>query len=104
MHEGYIKILIPQSKTDVYREGNYVFIKRLANQCCPVSVLERYIQAAEIDPGSILHLFRPIRWFKSIKGYISSVDLNYHIHDAVKFFNSVWIVSDTIPLYMVYIV
>ena len=67
MHEGYIKILIPQSKTDVYREGNYVFIKRLANQYCPVSVLERYIKAAEIDPGSNLHLFRPIRWFKSIK-------------------------------------
>ena len=69
MHEGYIKILIPQSKTDVYREGNYIFIKRPANQYCPVSVLERYIQVAEIDPGSNLHLFRPIRWFKSIEGY-----------------------------------
>ena len=67
--EGYLKIFIPKSKTDIYREGNYVLIKRLANKYCPVSILERYIQSAGIDLGSNLHLFRPIRWFKSIKGY-----------------------------------
>lgn len=77
-YQDHIKIFIPQSKTDVYREGNYVFIKRLANQYCPVSVLERYLQAANIDFNSTSHLFRPLRWFKSENRYrLYGIKLSY---------------------------
>jgi hypothetical protein len=68
-YHDHISIFIPRSKTDVYREGNHVFIKRLANKYCPVSVLERYLQAGNVDPTSSSHLFRPLRWFKSESAY-----------------------------------
>ena len=38
-HSQYIKIFVPRSKTDVYREGNYVYISASESQYCPVSVL-----------------------------------------------------------------
>ena len=65
----HIRLFVPQSKIDVYREGNYVFIKCLRNQYCPVALLERYMNEADIDPNSNLPIFRPVRLYKSKKRY-----------------------------------
>ena len=59
-HKDFVKVFVPRSKTDVYREGNYVYISKLDSYYCPVTVLRRYIQAANIDPSSQLPLFRPL--------------------------------------------
>ena len=59
-HEEFVKVFVPRSKTDVYREGNYVYISKLDSNYCPVTVLRRYIQAADIDLSSQLPLFRPL--------------------------------------------
>ena len=67
----HIRIFVPQSKTDVYRAGNYVFIKHLRNQYCPVALLERYMNEADINPNSNLPIFRPVRLYKSKKRYAS---------------------------------
>ena len=37
-HSHYIRIFVPRSKTDVYREGNYVYISASGTPYCPVSV------------------------------------------------------------------
>ena len=42
----YLRIFVPKAKNNVYREGNYVYIQRLSNQCCPVTTLERYIKSS----------------------------------------------------------
>ena len=42
--KDYIRIFVPTAKNDVYREGNYVYIKKLGNKYCPVDVLRRYIE------------------------------------------------------------
>ena len=65
-HETYIKILIPESKTDIYREENYIFIHKLYNKYCPVSILDRYLQAARTEPNSTNYHFRRLKWHKSI--------------------------------------
>ena len=45
----YLKIFVPRAKNDVYREGNYVYIKRLGSKYCAVSLLQRYISMAKMD-------------------------------------------------------
>ena len=33
----HLRVFVPRAKNDIYREGNYVYIKRLASQYCPVA-------------------------------------------------------------------
>ena len=66
---GYVKIHVPRAKNDIYREGNYVYINRLNNDYCPVTLLERYINMAGLDLKSDSALFRKVRWFKSSNCY-----------------------------------
>ena len=49
-----IGIFVPRSKTDVYREGNYVFISAFRSKYCPVGVLQRYLDLSGIDLCSSL--------------------------------------------------
>ena len=57
-HSDYISIFVPRSKTDVYREGNFVFISASKSKYCPVGVLQRYLDLSGIDLCSSLPLFR----------------------------------------------
>ena len=56
---------MPRSKTDVYKEGNYVYIVKLENKYCPAAILRRYIEAATLDLSSHLPLFRLLMRIKS---------------------------------------
>ena len=62
---GFVKMFVPGSKTDVYREGNYVYIAKLEGKSCPVAILRRYIEAANLYLSSHLPLFRPLTKTKS---------------------------------------
>ena len=63
---GLLRFLYQRVKlTDVYREGNYVYISKLDSNYCPVAVLCRYIKAASIDLSSQLPLLRPLTKKKS---------------------------------------
>ena len=59
-YSDYIRIFVPRSKTDVYREGNYVYISSSETRYCPVSVLRNYMKLAGMDANSNLPLFRPL--------------------------------------------
>ena len=48
-HRDFKRIFVPRSKTDVYREGNYVFISASRSKYCPVGVLQRYLDLSGID-------------------------------------------------------
>ena len=56
---------MPRSKTDVYWEGNYVYIRSLGTPYCPIGVLRRYMNLAGIDANSNLPLFRPLVFHRS---------------------------------------
>ena len=60
---------MPRSKTDVYREGNYVYIRSLGTPYCPIGVLRRYMNLAGIDANSNLPLFRPPVFHRSNTSY-----------------------------------
>ena len=66
----YLKIFVPRAKNDVYREGNYVYIKRLGSKYCAVSLLQRYISMAKMDSSdNDLPLFRRLRYYKSTNSH-----------------------------------
>ena len=58
--EDMVKVLLPRSKTDQFRQGQEVLIARTNTITCPVTMLERYMATAEIAPSSELFLFRGI--------------------------------------------
>ena len=63
--EDHIQIFVPHSKTDVYREGNFVYIAKTLSKYCPVSILLRYMHEAKLTPTSDLPLFSPLSKTKS---------------------------------------
>ena len=74
----YLRLVVPRAKNDIYREGNYVYIKRLNSEYCPIALLERYISMCNIDLSSLVPLFRPVRYFKSSNSYkLYGVKLSY---------------------------
>ena len=70
-HNDYIRIFLPRSKTDTYREGNYVYISASSSKYCPVEsdVLRRYLNLSWIDNNSTLPLFRPLTFQPSNSSY-----------------------------------
>ena len=64
--DGLVQLFVPRSETDVYIEGNYVYIAKLENKYCPVAILRKYIEAANLDLSSHLPLFRPLTKNKSV--------------------------------------
>ena len=65
----HLRVFVPRAKNDIYRDGNYVYIKRLTSKYCPVALLERYISMGNVELSSSVALFRPVRLFKSTNSY-----------------------------------
>ena len=76
-HEDHIRICVPRSKTDIYREGNSVYIQRTGGEYCPVTVLLQYMVTGSIGFHSPDLLFRPLvfhkqgAWYSLGKGSLS---------------------------------
>ena len=89
-------IFIQSSKTDVYRQGHWVYIAKLNSNLCPVRGLERYLDLANIENYSENFIFRGVTkskqserlWFKDqpisyssvrddIKRVIKDIDLDH---------------------------
>ena len=68
-HSQYIKIFVPRSKTDVYRECNYVYISTSGTRYRPVGVLRKYMDLAGIHVRSNLPLFRPLVFHRCNSSY-----------------------------------
>ena len=62
--EDHIRIFIPKSKTDIYREGKYVYIKKIGGEYCPIGMLSKYMNAASIVSDSSTFLFGPLVFHK----------------------------------------
>ena len=60
---------MPQIKTDVCREGSYVYISATGTRYCPFSVLREYMDVAGIGVDSNLPLFRSLVYYKGSATY-----------------------------------
>ena len=58
--EGY-KILIPKSKTDKYRNGSHVMLKKSSDNFSVSSLLEKYLKSLNLEIGSNHFLFFPLK-------------------------------------------
>ena len=47
----------------IFREGNYVYIKRLTSEYCPVTLFETYVSMCNVELSSSVALFRAVRLF-----------------------------------------
>ena len=68
---------MPRSKTDVYREGNFVFISAFGSKYCPVVVLQRYLDLSGIDLSSPLPLFGPLVFQRTSSYILRSGKISY---------------------------
>ena len=65
---GYMKIFIEKSKTDIYRDGKWLYINACDSPCCPIKNLQRYFEKANImDENSEEFIIRAITVFKRKK-------------------------------------
>jgi len=58
-NSDHIVIKIRHSKTDVYRQGNDVYIAKGDTLACPYTLLQRYMSVAELSVVSEGFLFKP---------------------------------------------
>ncbi|XP_068673188.1 integrase/recombinase xerD homolog [Montipora foliosa] len=68
--DDHMSIVIPSSKTDVYREGNKAIIARTDNATCPVSMVLRYMSAARMDHNADGLLIRQLVFQKNYNTYV----------------------------------
>ena len=73
----FVKIYVYKSKTDVYRDGAYVFLAKTGHVSCPFNLLRRYVSAANLDLSSSLPFFRSL-YFKVTSTYsLRSTGVSY---------------------------
>ena len=58
--KSYVKIFLEQSKTDVYRAGEWVYISKLQSNNCPVNIIKKYLRKAGFVGYSEEYIFRGI--------------------------------------------
>ena len=46
--DSYLKLFIEKSKTDVYREGNWIYISKIQSELCPGKNLFFYLNVAQL--------------------------------------------------------
>ena len=63
---GYLKLFLERSKTDVYRDGVWVFISQVDSARCPVAMLKRYLLKAGFDGYSEAYIYRGITRHKNV--------------------------------------
>ncbi|CAB4025550.1 Integrase recombinase xerD-like, partial [Paramuricea clavata] len=68
--DDHFVINVPESKTDIYRQGQQVFIARFNAETCPGVLINRYLAKANILLNdSEVHLFRNLVYLKSVDSY-----------------------------------
>ena len=63
-YDTFIKVFVEKSKTDQYREGHWVHIAKMSSEICPVKILKKYIEEANIIEHNEF-LFRATTYFKN---------------------------------------
>ena len=71
-YHTHLEITLEKSKTDIYRQGNVVIIAKTGTDLCPVTILKRYLQKADISLCSEDFIFRSLVFHKLNNNYTHS--------------------------------
>ena len=69
IYDLYVALFIEKSKTDQHRDGNWVVIAKINSPACPVNMLLKYIELANITLNDDSFLFRQVSFFRSTGVY-----------------------------------
>ena len=69
INDLYVALFIEKSKTDQHREENWVVIAKIDSPACPVRMLLKYIELANISLNDENYLFRQVSFHKSTGVY-----------------------------------
>ena len=69
-YDRHVSIFISHSKTDRYKQGSYVDIAKTSSLTCPVTMLQRYIDCADIHVDTDVYIFRQLSYLKKSDTYI----------------------------------
>ena len=64
-YETYFRIFIEKSKTDVYRDGTWIYVAKTYTVCCPFTILSRYLKLAKFKKSCDKFIFRSLSYFKT---------------------------------------
>ena len=76
-YEDHMEIFVESSKTDQLREGAWVVIARSDSKLCPVAMLERYYELADLSREQDKFLFRGLMTTKKGSRLRSTGGLSY---------------------------
>ena len=76
-YEEHTEIFVESSKTDQLREGAWVVIARSDSKLCPVAMLERYYELADLSREQDKFLFRGLVTTKKGSRLRSTGGLSY---------------------------
>ncbi len=68
-NEQGFKIVIPKSKTDVFREGDVAFLSDPRGNYSPAAVLTRYMDRSGVQIGEDKFIFTPLSFCSGTKAY-----------------------------------
>jgi site-specific recombinase XerD len=68
-NQAGLRIFIPRSKTDIFRDGNTTFLSCTQNTYCPVTMLRRYMHQCDIQCGEDVYVFTALSFHSSTKSY-----------------------------------
>ena len=63
----HVEIFIEKSKTDIYRDGHWLFLAKLDSKLCPVKLLQKYFQLSTIEENSNEFIFRGVTYFRTTR-------------------------------------
>ena len=61
----FLSIFIEKSKTDVYREGSWIYLTKLDTVLCPIELVSQYFKKGNIRDNCQKYIFRGIITTKS---------------------------------------
>ena len=67
--DSFMRIFVQRSKTDIYRDGAWVFIAQTFKPTCPVLLTLRYFAVASFSEDSGVLIFRPLTFCSSDGSY-----------------------------------
>ena len=68
--DSHVEINVKSSKADQYRQGQSVIISKTDTDLCPISWLNKYIAAAELQLNSDQFLFSMLKYLKNSDSYV----------------------------------
>ena len=64
-----MSIFIPQSKTDIFRDGSYAYISSTESRMSPISILKSYLSKCNIQIGQDAFIFTALSFHSSSQSY-----------------------------------